>query len=136
MLLQCIVRKASGLPVTLLEIHVAMHVICAIGMYGFWLNKPQDVGEPLPVPGTVAGNDPVQLAVEIIGHMSTDSDNEHRYQGRSLYIQLHLDPAQKPTGMYIYPTHAQQSRPSCRGVRILHVLLYVYNMFTPDYTCS
>ncbi|RPB06945.1 hypothetical protein P167DRAFT_477651, partial [Morchella conica CCBAS932] len=50
MLVQCIVRKASGLPVTLLEIHVAMHVICAIGMYIFWFNKPQDVGEPLPIP--------------------------------------------------------------------------------------
>ncbi|RPB07135.1 hypothetical protein P167DRAFT_461413, partial [Morchella conica CCBAS932] len=36
MLVQCAVRKASGLPVTLLEIHVAMHVVCAIGMYAFW----------------------------------------------------------------------------------------------------
>jgi hypothetical protein len=63
MLVQCLVRKASGLPVTLLEIHVSMHVICAIGMYGFWFNKPQDVGEPVPIGAT---SDPGQFYLEIV----------------------------------------------------------------------
>lgn len=62
MLMQCIVRKAGGLPVTLLEIHVAMHVVCAVGMYGFWLNKPQDVGEPISV---ITHGDRTQNLVEV-----------------------------------------------------------------------
>ncbi|KAF8250040.1 hypothetical protein K440DRAFT_542332, partial [Wilcoxina mikolae CBS 423.85] len=31
-----VMRKASGLPVTLLEFHVVIQVVCAIVMYGFW----------------------------------------------------------------------------------------------------
>lgn len=47
MLIQCITRKAGGLPVTLLELHVAMHVVCALIMYLLWWNKPQSITEPL-----------------------------------------------------------------------------------------
>lgn len=36
-------RKAMGLPVTLLELHVVMQVACVIMMYGFWWYKPLDV---------------------------------------------------------------------------------------------
>lgn len=43
MIIQCITRKASGLPVTLLELRVAMHVICAVVMYLLWWDKPQDI---------------------------------------------------------------------------------------------
>lgn len=46
MLVQCITRKATGLPVTLLELHVAMHVICALIIYLHWWDKPQDIAEP------------------------------------------------------------------------------------------
>lgn len=34
---QCIVRKAYGLPISLLEIHTMVHVICAITMFLFWI---------------------------------------------------------------------------------------------------
>jgi len=34
---QCIARKAIGLPLTLLEIHTMVHVICAVIMYIFWM---------------------------------------------------------------------------------------------------
>ncbi len=37
MALQCIVRKLYGLPLTLLELHTMVHVVCAIAMYAFWL---------------------------------------------------------------------------------------------------
>ncbi|KAK0614369.1 hypothetical protein B0T14DRAFT_570310 [Immersiella caudata] len=43
MALQCIARKAYGLPITLLELHTMVHVVCAFSMYTFWLEKPLDV---------------------------------------------------------------------------------------------
>jgi hypothetical protein len=36
MFMQCIARAAYGLPITLLELHTMVHVICAFSMYGFW----------------------------------------------------------------------------------------------------
>lgn len=46
MLLQCVVRVASGLPLTLLEIHTGVHVYCAFFMYLFCLKVCQPC-EPL-----------------------------------------------------------------------------------------
>lgn len=36
MSIQCIARKDSGLPLTLLEIHTFVHVVCAIAIYILW----------------------------------------------------------------------------------------------------
>lgn len=36
MSLNCIARQATGLPLTLLELHTAVHVVCAVLMYGLW----------------------------------------------------------------------------------------------------
>jgi hypothetical protein len=36
MAIQCITRRAYGLPLTLLEIHTMVHVVCALTMYIFW----------------------------------------------------------------------------------------------------
>ncbi|KAK4460396.1 hypothetical protein QBC42DRAFT_229635 [Cladorrhinum samala] len=36
MALQCIARKAYGLPLCLLEVHTMVHVVCAILMYALW----------------------------------------------------------------------------------------------------
>ena len=36
MLTQCIVRKAAGYPLSLLEIHTMVHVVCALFIYVFW----------------------------------------------------------------------------------------------------
>lgn len=44
---QCIARHASGLPVTLLEIHVAIQVLYTWISYFFWWCKPMDVNEPI-----------------------------------------------------------------------------------------
>ncbi|KAK3343474.1 hypothetical protein B0T25DRAFT_554405 [Lasiosphaeria hispida] len=43
MALQCITRKALGLPLTLLELHTMVHVVCAMVMYAFWFEKPLDL---------------------------------------------------------------------------------------------
>lgn len=36
MSIQCIARTSSGLPLTLLEIHTFVHVVCAIWIYALW----------------------------------------------------------------------------------------------------
>ena len=41
MALQCITRKVYGLPITLLELHTMVHVVCAIIMYAFWFKVRQ-----------------------------------------------------------------------------------------------
>lgn len=38
MALQCIVRTAQGLPITLLEIHTMVHVVSALILYLLWLH--------------------------------------------------------------------------------------------------
>jgi hypothetical protein len=37
MVIQCIARRAYGLPLTLLEVHTLVHVVCALIMYLFWI---------------------------------------------------------------------------------------------------
>ncbi|TVY82104.1 hypothetical protein LSUE1_G004253 [Lachnellula suecica] len=46
MIVQCASRLASKLPLSFLEINTLGHVICALVMYLFWLNKPQDLRTP------------------------------------------------------------------------------------------
>lgn len=36
MVIQCIARKAAGYPLTLLEIHTMVHVVCALTIYVLW----------------------------------------------------------------------------------------------------
>lgn len=36
MVMQCIARWMYKLPLTLLEIHTMVHVVCAMVLYGFW----------------------------------------------------------------------------------------------------
>ncbi|KAK3370430.1 hypothetical protein B0H63DRAFT_552440 [Podospora didyma] len=43
---QCIARKVYGLPLALLEVHTMIHVLCAVVLLGFWVDKPKDVGDP------------------------------------------------------------------------------------------
>ena len=46
MIIQCIARTKQRLPLSLLEVHTMVHVICAFAMYTFWLHKPLDVQDP------------------------------------------------------------------------------------------
>lgn len=36
MVVQCLARKIAGYPLTILEIHTFVHVLCALGMYVLW----------------------------------------------------------------------------------------------------
>ncbi len=47
MLVQTITRRIVGYPITLLEVHTLVHVACALGMYGLWVQKPLDIREPV-----------------------------------------------------------------------------------------
>jgi hypothetical protein len=47
LLLQCIARKIESLPISLLELHSVVHVVCAFFMYIFWFRKPLDVKDPM-----------------------------------------------------------------------------------------
>ncbi|KAF8241843.1 hypothetical protein K440DRAFT_665129 [Wilcoxina mikolae CBS 423.85] len=44
---QCATRKAAGLPLSLLEIHVLIQLGCTVVIYLCWWNKPLDVNEPI-----------------------------------------------------------------------------------------
>lgn len=48
-LVQTIARWATALPLTLLEVHIFLHIACALTMYGLWLSKPLDVRDPILV---------------------------------------------------------------------------------------
>lgn len=43
MAIQCIVKNRLGLPIALLEIHVMVHVVFALLLYGSWFYKPLDI---------------------------------------------------------------------------------------------
>jgi len=47
--LNCIGRKASNLPVTLIEINTAVHVACALAIYLLMWCKPQNATEPITI---------------------------------------------------------------------------------------
>jgi hypothetical protein len=50
---QCIVRFAQGLAVSLLELNVFGHAICALLMYLLWWDKPLDIEEPTVLSGNM-----------------------------------------------------------------------------------
>lgn len=49
LLAQCISRWKSNMPLTLLEIHVAIQVICTMIIYACWWSKPLDVYHPITI---------------------------------------------------------------------------------------
>ena len=51
LLVQCIGRVATHLPLTLLEINTLAHVICMLFIYRLWMKKPYDVHEPYLLAG-------------------------------------------------------------------------------------
>ncbi|KAL2074890.1 hypothetical protein VTL71DRAFT_8670 [Oculimacula yallundae] len=46
---QAIERKVAGLPISLLEYHTLVHVVCALVMYVLWFKKPYDIQYPTVV---------------------------------------------------------------------------------------
>lgn len=48
--IQSVARRASQLPVTLLETYTSIQVTCMIFMYLFWLSNPMDIQQPVAIP--------------------------------------------------------------------------------------
>ncbi|KAG0647919.1 hypothetical protein D0Z07_5648 [Hyphodiscus hymeniophilus] len=51
MVIQVIGRVVAGLPVTLLEVNILGHVLCALVIYVLWWHKPRSVLEPTRLEG-------------------------------------------------------------------------------------
>lgn len=49
LVIQSIARARAQLPLTILEVHTMVHVVCALLMYCFWLRKPKDISDPTRV---------------------------------------------------------------------------------------
>ncbi|KAH8148307.1 uncharacterized protein LAJ45_07760 [Morchella importuna] len=49
MMTNCLLRKAAGLPITVIELNVIVHVMSMIAIYACWWKKPHDAGMPIPL---------------------------------------------------------------------------------------
>ncbi len=49
LLVQCVARALAHYPLSLLELHTFIHVLCALGMFCLWLKKSLDVYDPIIV---------------------------------------------------------------------------------------
>jgi len=56
MVVNCVARKASGRPTTLIELNVIVHVVVAVVVYGLWWYKPLAVANPSFLPRQYASN--------------------------------------------------------------------------------
>jgi hypothetical protein len=52
--IQCVFRLSQQLSVTLLELNVFAHALCALALFAIWTDKPRDVCEPTLVVGEEA----------------------------------------------------------------------------------
>ncbi|KAF5231304.1 hypothetical protein FAUST_9342 [Fusarium austroamericanum] len=72
MVMQCIMRKIKNLPLSLLEIHTMVHVVCAVFLYLCWFRKPLDIHQPEIIqPGPFKGEIAILLQRQFYPNMST-----------------------------------------------------------------
>ncbi|CVK99611.1 uncharacterized protein FMAN_02437 [Fusarium mangiferae] len=72
MVLQCIARKIQNLPLSLLEVHTMVHVVCAIFLYLCWFRKPLNVLDPEIIkPGAFEGEIALLVQRQFYPNMST-----------------------------------------------------------------
>jgi hypothetical protein len=60
---QVIVRIATGLTISILELNTFAHALCTLLLYCFWWDKPLDVSEPTFIPVSVALSEFALLSV-------------------------------------------------------------------------
>nr|RBQ93565.1 hypothetical protein FVER53263_06156 [Fusarium verticillioides] len=72
MVMQCIARKIQNLPLSLLEVHTMVHVVCAIFLYLCWFRKPLNVLDPEIInPGDFKGEIALLVQRQFYPNMST-----------------------------------------------------------------
>ncbi|KAI5456518.1 hypothetical protein BGZ63DRAFT_428640 [Mariannaea sp. PMI_226] len=106
MALQCTVRKAYGLPVSFLEIHTLVHVVCALVMFVFWIKKPKDVTDPMSVDVSEFKNF-IALMVQEQFHARSSEEFIFYPTRSSQTSQLQGSPSQ-PAFVWIHPTDLSQ----------------------------
>ncbi|KAF8252081.1 hypothetical protein K440DRAFT_595092, partial [Wilcoxina mikolae CBS 423.85] len=70
MVINCIARKASGRPTTLIELNVIVHVVVAVVVYGLWWYKPLAVAN-----ATLLPRGPRQAVSSTEQSVATTTDN-------------------------------------------------------------
>jgi hypothetical protein len=64
--IQCVFRLSQQLSVTLLELNVLAHAVCALALFAIWSNKPRDVCEPTLIVGEEAMNICALLCLHVV----------------------------------------------------------------------
>lgn len=72
LVIQSIARARAQLPLTILEVHTMVHVVCALLMYCFWLRKPKDISEPTRVDSRGCQSILAELLIRNLGPTSQD----------------------------------------------------------------
>jgi hypothetical protein len=74
--IQCISRLAQELSITLLELNVFAHALCALALFAIWPDKPRDVCEP----DLIVGDEAMDVcAVICLRFVVSDPKNDYRY---------------------------------------------------------
>jgi hypothetical protein len=72
MVLNCIARKANGLPNTLIEVNVVVHVAITVVVYAIWWYKLLNVNQPIVLKNTVGEDAPGYQGEKIWHHIAPE----------------------------------------------------------------
>jgi hypothetical protein len=108
---QLVARYAQNLPITLLEIDTLAVAALTSTAYGWWWNKPKDVGRPCPVHWKAAAPPPRDLAYEYVVSLfladtilirlhASRADIDFVAEGEAYYVAKFFHPFHSLTGVY------------------------------------
>ncbi|KAF4635735.1 hypothetical protein G7Y89_g2353 [Cudoniella acicularis] len=85
---QVVERKLASYPLTMLEVHTIVHVVCALLMYGLWFQKPLNVQDPTLIDFR---EDPELLGVMLQFSVDRSKSLTGFYKDLSAVDPLHVD---------------------------------------------
>jgi hypothetical protein len=65
--IQCVFRLSQELSITLLELNVFAHALCALALFVIWSDKPRDVCEPTLIVGDEANDCCALFCLHVVG---------------------------------------------------------------------
>lgn len=110
--IQVITRLVQGLAVTLLELNVFAHVICALLSYIFWWNKPLDIDEPTAIYTDDPKAASIYAAFWARGTLGNDTPLVVR-RGGLLTTELMSDVRLRVDQVVLSPQRARELRSQC-----------------------
>ena len=82
---QAVERKAAGYPISLLEVHAMVHVVCALIMYALWWKKPLNVQKPTRIDlGLDDGLESLAFGIQVLNDYGFSFPRDARVQSPSL----------------------------------------------------